>query len=145
MSPLARWNTIAFPSPAFRFLDERQRPAPRDTEATASAWVPPVDIYEDAEGVTLAFDLPNVDPAVLDIRVENGTLSVKGERKLARDETKQNYRRIERFHGTFNRQFALPVQFDAEKIQATSKHGVLTLFVPRREESKPKSIKVAVN
>jgi HSP20 family protein len=108
-------------------------------------WAPAVDIYEDAEGVTLKFDLPEVDPKDVDVRLEDGTLTIRGERKLAKEEKKENYHRIERSYGAFARSFSLPATFDFEKVRAESKNGVLNVFLPKRAEAKPKSIQVKIN
>jgi HSP20 family protein len=109
-----------------------------------SAWAPPVDIYEDGEAITLKFDLPEVDPKDVDIRVENGYLTLRGERRLEKEDKRDNYARIERFHGAFTRSFSLPPTVNAEKIMAESKNGVLRVYLPKREETKPKQIQVKV-
>lgn len=111
--------------------------------STRGTWTPPVDIHEDAEGITLTADLPGFAPGDIDLRVENNTLTLKGERALEKKEGAQ-HRRVERQHGTFLRSFTLPENVDAERIKADSKHGVLTVFLPRREESKPRQIQVKV-
>lgn len=126
-----------------RALDAGFRGVPGESE-NLGGWAPPVDIYEDAEGITLRAELPEVDPNAVDLRVENGTLTLKGERKLDREEKKENYRRIERFYGTFSRSFSLPPTVDTEKVRAEYKQGVLSVFLPRREETKPRQIRVKV-
>ena len=108
-------------------------------------WVPPVDIFEDTEGVTLKFDLPEVDAKEVDIRLEDGVLTLKGERKLEKEERKDNDHRIERSYGAFARSFSLPNTLDFERINAESKNGVLRIHLPKRAEAKPKSIQVKVN
>jgi HSP20 family protein len=108
-------------------------------------WAPAVDIYEDAEGVMLKFDLPEVDPKDVDVRLEDGTLTIRGERKLDKEDKKENYHRIERSYGAFARSFSLPATFDFDKVKAESKNGVLNVFLPKRAEAKPKSIQVKVN
>ncbi|HEX4620873.1 MAG TPA: Hsp20/alpha crystallin family protein [Myxococcaceae bacterium] len=108
-------------------------------------WSPAVDIYEDSEGVTLKFDLPEVDPKDVDVRLEDGTLTIRGERKFAKEDKKENYHRIERSYGAFARSFSLPATLDFEKVKADSKNGVLNVFLPKRAEAKPKSIQVKVN
>ena len=108
-------------------------------------WTPACDIYEDEEGVSLRFELAGVDPKDVDVRFENGVLTVKGERKLEREDKRENYHRVERSYGTFTRSFSLPGTVDAEKIRAESKHGVLLVHLPKKPEAKPKSIQVKVS
>jgi HSP20 family protein len=108
-------------------------------------WTPPCDIYEDEEGVSLRFELAGVDPKDVDVRFENGVLTVKGERKLEREDKRENYHRVERSYGTFTRSFSLPGSVDAEKIRAESKNGVLTVLLPKKAESKPRAIQVKVS
>jgi HSP20 family protein len=108
-------------------------------------WTPAADVYEDGEGFSLRFELAGVDPKDVDIRFENGVLTLKGERKLDREEQRQNYHRIELAYGTFTRSFSLPGTVDADKIRAESKHGVLNVFVPKRAEAKPRSIQIKVS
>ncbi len=108
-------------------------------------WAPKVDIYEDEEGVDLRFELAGVEPKDVDIRFENGVLTLRGERKLEKEEKKDNYHRVELSYGTFTRSFSLPATIDAEKIRAESKNGVLTVHLPKKAEAKPKSIQVKVN
>ncbi len=108
-------------------------------------WTPNVDIYEDAEGVVLRFELAGVDPKDVDIRFENGVLTLRGERKLDREDKREGYHRVELAYGTFTRSFSLPGTIDAEKISADSKHGILTVHLPKRSEAKPKTIQVQVN
>jgi HSP20 family protein len=108
-------------------------------------WAPACDIYEDEEGVTLRFELAGVDPKDVDIRFENGVLTLRGERKLAREDKRENYHRVETSYGTFTRSFSLPGTIDVEKIRAESKLGVLEVLLPKRAEAKPKSIQVKVS
>ncbi len=107
-------------------------------------WTPACDIYEDEEGVTLKFELSGVEPKDVDVRFENGVLTLRGERKLELEEKKENYHRIERSYGTFTRSFSLPGTVDADKIRAESKNGVLSVFLPKRAEAKPRAIQVKV-
>lgn len=143
MSSIARYGGF---QDVFRLNDQLNRMFDLarwgDSETLQGGWTPPVDIHENVEGITLRFDVPGFDPAALDLRIENGTLTLKGERKLEREE--KGYRRVERFSGAFTRSFALPTTVDPERVKAESKNGVLTVFLPRREESKPKQIKVNV-
>ena len=107
-------------------------------------WTPSCDIYEDEEAVSLKFELAGVDPKDVDVRFENGVLTVKGERRLEKEEKRENYHRVERSYGTFSRSFSLPGSLDAEKIKAETKHGVLTITLPKKPEAKPRAIQVKV-
>ncbi len=115
----------------------------RDTESFG--WTPAVDVFEDSEGVTFKFDLPEVDGKDVDVRVEDGTLTIRGERKLEREDKRDGYHRIERAYGTFARSFSLPATLDADKAAAEHKNGVLRIFIPKRAEAKPKSLPVKVS
>ena len=115
----------------------------RSTESYG--WTPAVDVFEDVEGVTFKFDLPEVDAKDVDVRFEDGVLTVRGQRKLEREDKREGYHRIERSHGVFARSFTLPATLEADKATAEQKNGVLRIFVPRRAEAKPKSISVKVN
>ncbi len=108
-------------------------------------WTPACDIYEDEEGVTLRFDLAGVEAGDVDVRFENGVLTLRGERKLEHADRRDRYHRIELAYGTFTRSFALPSTVDAEKIRAEAKNGILVIGLPKRAEAKPRSIQVKVN
>ncbi len=108
-----------------------------------NAW-PKTDIYEDAEGLRLAFEVPGVDPRDVKVTLADSTLTVSGERKLDNEQKQENYHRIERSYGAFERSFSLPVNLDTEKLRAESRHGVLYVFVPRSEKSKPRTVSVKV-
>jgi HSP20 family protein len=108
-------------------------------------WAPRCDIFEDEEGVSLRFELAGVEPKDVDIRFENGVLTLRGERKMEKEEKREHYHRVELSYGTFTRSFSLPGTIDPEKIRAESKNGVLTVLLPKRPEAKPKSIQVKVN
>ena len=108
-------------------------------------WTPKVDIFEDEEGVALRFELAGVEPKDVDIRFENGVLTLRGDRKMESEHRRDNYHRVELAYGTFTRSFSLPATIDAEKIRAESKNGVLTVTLPKKAEAKPKSIQVKVS
>jgi HSP20 family protein len=107
-------------------------------------WTPACDIYEDGEAVTVRFELAGVDPKEVDIRFENGVLTLRGERKLEREEKKENYHRVEMQYGAFTRSFSLPGTVDAEKIRAEAKNGVLVVTLPKKAEAKPHAIAVKI-
>jgi HSP20 family protein len=113
-------------------------------EASLSAWTPAVDIYETEHELVVKADLPEVDPKDLDIRVENNILTIRGERKFENKVNEDNYLRVERSYGSFARSFTLANTVNAEAIKADYQNGVLSLSIPKREEAKPKQIKVNV-
>ncbi len=114
----------------------------RADESSLSAWTPSVDIYEDGDQLVIKADLPDVNEKDIDIRLENDTLSIRRERKFEKKVSEENYLRVERAYGTFCRSFALPSTVNAEQINAEYRNGVLTVTLPKREESKPRQIKV---
>ncbi len=108
-------------------------------------WTPACDIYEDEEEIMVRAELAAVEPKDVDIRFENGVLTLKGERKLEKEDQRENYHRLELSYGTFTRAFSLPATIDSEKIRAESKQGVLLIHLPKKAEAKPKSIQVKVS
>ncbi len=144
MAMMTRWEPFR---DLMRLQDEMSRlfdeHGYRNSESVG--WTPACDIYEDEESVTLRFDLAGVEPKDVDIRFENGVLTLRGERKLDKEEKRDNYHRIERSYGTFTRSFTLPGTLDAEKIHAESRNGVLAITLPKRAEAKPRSIQVKVS
>jgi HSP20 family protein len=113
-------------------------------ESNLTAWAPAVDISENEHELLVKADLPGIDPKDLDIRVENNVLTIRGERKFEKKVDQDNYLRVERTYGSFSRSFALANTVNPEGIKADYQNGVLTLVVPKREEAKPKQIKVNV-
>ena len=113
-----------------------------DQTLTASSFIPAVDIYEDEHSITLTAELPGVDEKDLDIRVENGVLTISGERKMEHEENQENFHRIERSYGRFTRSFTLPPTVDTESVKANFDNGILKVTVAKREEAKPKQIQV---
>jgi HSP20 family protein len=107
-------------------------------------WSPAVDIYETENELVLKADVPDVDPKDIDVRVENQTLTISGERKFELDQSSKGFHRIERSYGNFVRSFAVPNTFDTEKIGADFKNGVLTVSLPKKETAKPRQVKVEV-
>jgi HSP20 family protein len=123
------------------FNDTFQR---TDEEANLTTWAPAVDIYETEHELVVKADLPEVDPKDLDVRVENNILTIRGERKFEKKVNEENYLRVERSYGSFARSFTLSSTVNSEAIKADYQNGVLTLSIPKREETKPKQIKVNV-
>ena len=113
-------------------------------DSSLSAWAPAVDIYETEHELVVKADLPDVDPKDLDIRVENNILTIRGERKFEKKVNEENYLRVERSYGSFARSFTLASTVNSDAIKADYQNGVLTLTIPKREEAKPKQIKVKV-
>lgn len=113
-------------------------------ESSLTTWAPAVDIYETEHELVVKADLPDVDPKELDIRVENNVLTIRGERKFEKKVSEDNYLRVERTYGSFSRSFSLASTVNSEAIHADYQNGVLTLSIPKREEAKPKQIKVNV-
>ncbi len=111
---------------------------------TSRPWSPAVDIVETENELVLKADLPDVKLEDIDVRVENQTLSIKGERKFEKDFADKGYHRIERSYGSFMRSFAVPNSVDTEKVSADYKNGVLTIALPKKEAAKPKQVKVEV-
>ena len=116
----------------------------RSGESNLTAWAPAVDILENEHELVVKADLPDIDPKDLDIRVENNILTIRGERKFEKNVSEDNYLRVERAYGSFSRSFALSNSVNTEAIKADYQNGVLALHVPKREEAKPKQIKVNV-
>ena len=114
-------------------------------ESSITTWAPAVDIYETEHELVVKADLPDIKPEELDIRVENNILTIRGERKFEKKVNESNYLRVERAYGSFSRSFSLANTVNSDAIKAEYKDGVLTLTIPKREEAKPKQIKVNVN
>jgi HSP20 family protein len=112
--------------------------------ALGGSWAPAVDIYEHEGNIVLKAELPGVDPKQVDIRIENSTLTLRGERKWDSEVKQENYHRVERSYGTFTRSFTLPSVVDQGHIKADFKDGVLSVTLPKREEAKPKQISISV-
>lgn len=107
-----------------------------------SDWVPSVDIKEDKDAYEVSADVPGVNPKDIDVSLEEGVLTVKGERKAENKDEGKGYTRTERVYGNFSRRFTLPDTVDADNISAKTEHGVLTLRIPKKEKALPKKIAV---
>jgi HSP20 family protein len=116
----------------------------REEALTTTAFAPPVDVYEDEHNVTLKIEVPGIEEKDIDVRVENNTLTVHGERKFEKDENEENYRRVERQYGNFTRTFTLPNTVDTENVSANYDKGVLKIKLAKKAEAKPKQIKVNI-
>ena len=113
-------------------------------ESNLTPWAPAVDIYETEKEIVLKADLPGVNLSDVDIRVENNILTVSGERHFEKEVKQDNFHRVERVYGNFARTFTLPNTVDPEKIEAAYNDGVLKIAMQKREEARPKQIKIAV-
>jgi len=113
-----------------------------ENAATASDWVPAVDIREDKECFTITADLPGVQGKDIEVHAENGMLTLRGERDVSKKEEREGYKRIERSYGSFFRRFTLPDTADTDKISARADNGVLTVTIPKHEKLQPRKITV---
>jgi HSP20 family protein len=146
MANLDRWDSFRGTSPDSqlnRLISDFFGRATQEQNLTT--WAPAVDIYEGENELVVKADLPDVKPEDLDIRVENNILTIRGERKFEKKVDEKNYLRVERAYGSFARSFSLANTVNSDAIKADYKDGVLTLSVPKREEAKPKQIKVSVS
>src|ERR1700687_1109962 len=145
MSTLDRWESFRGNSPDSQlhrlFSDVFGRAS---QEQNLTTWAPAVDIYETEHELVVKADLPDVKPEELDVRVENNILTIRGERKFEKKVNESNYLRVERAYGAFSRSFSLANTVNSDAIKAAYKNGVVTLSIPKREEAKPKQIKVNV-
>src|SRR5437660_2856895 len=111
---------------------------------TTTSFAPPVDIYEDEHNIALKLEVPGIDESDIDVRIDNNTLTVHGERKIEKDEKEENFRRVERQYGSFTRSFTLPNSVDTGQVSADYNQGVLKIKLAKKAEAKPKQIKVNV-
>jgi len=141
----ARWNPQqnldSIHGQLSRFLEPFTRMA--DEDLVSGAWVPPVDVAETQEKIIVRAEVPGMKQEEIQIEFENGLLSIRGERKFLKEEG-VTYHRVERTFGNFSRSFTLPRTIDPERIAATYRDGVLEIEVPKKEEAKPKQIRIAV-
>jgi len=116
-----------------------------DELLTSGTFVPPVDVYEDEHNITLKLEVPGIEEKDLDIKLENNTLTVRGERNFEKEEKEENFHRIERRYGAFARSFTLPNTVDTENVNASYENGILKIQLAKRAEAKPKQIKVGAS
>ena len=148
MTVLTRWNPVH----EFTTLQDRMNRLFRtsygsegpEESLTNTSFAPPVDVYEDEHSVTLKIEVPGIDEKDIDVRIENNTLTVHGERKFEKEEKEENFRRVERQYGSFTRSFTLPTTVDSEHVKANYDKGILNISLPKKAEAKPKQIKVNV-
>jgi HSP20 family protein len=147
MTVLTRWD----PFREFSTLQDRMNRLfhdslgdGREEALTTTAFAPAVDVYEDEHNVTLKIEVPGIDEKDINVRIENNTLTVHGERKFEKDEKEENYRRVERQYGSFTRTFTLPNTVETENVSANYDKGVLKIKLAKKAEAKPKQIKVNI-
>jgi HSP20 family protein len=148
MNTITRWNQ----SRGYTALQDQVNRLFEDTftrdrsgQADLATWAPAVDIYETENELVVKADLPDLQEKDIDVRVENNTLTIRGERKFEKEVNEDNYLRIERAYGSFMRSFSLPNTVKTEGIHAEYRNGALTVRMSKREESKPKQIKISVS
>ena len=148
MNTITRWDqsrvSTALQNQVIRLFEDNFL-RDRSGHADLATWAPPVDIYETENELVVKADLPDLQEKDIDVRVENNTLTIRGERTFDKDVNEDNYLRVERSYGSFTRSFSLPNTVSSENIRAEYRNGVLTLYMAKREESKPKQIKISVS
>jgi len=149
MTLLTRWDPLrdlaTMQNRINRFVRESYSPeGPEEALTTTTNFAPAVDIYEDEHNITLKMEVPGIDEKDIDVRIENTTLTVHGERKFEKEEKEENFRRVERQFGSFTRSFTLPSSVDTGQVSANYDKGVLKISLAKKAEAKPKQIKVNV-
>jgi HSP20 family protein len=125
-----------------RVFERRYPDAGESGNVATSDWAPPVDIREEKDRFIILADLPGVEPAKIEVNMEHGVLSIKGERPAENAEQRAGYKRVERPRGTFYRRFSLPDTADAERVSASTRNGVLQVVIPKQERLQPRKIEV---
>jgi len=150
MRNMIRWQPINRPvnwnAGMDRFLNEFMGHSARkmDEETAACAWTPAVNILEKEDGIVITADLPGLKAEDVEVTIENGVITLKGERTLEEITEGETYHRVERSYGKFERAFSVPNSVDPKKIEARFVNGEMTLNLPKRDESKPRSVKIKV-
>ena len=148
MNTLNRWDPFdgvgTLQEELVRIFGNSRGLSGRPDESSLTSWAPAVDIHETENELVVRADLPGVDEKDLDVRIENNVLSIRGQRNLETSVSGDTYLRVERVHGSFSRSFSLSSTVKTEDVKADYSDGVLTVRVPKREESKPKQVKVNV-
>ncbi len=147
MTTIARWDPFrglsTLQEQMHRLFDDGLLRG-RTDQSALTRWAPSVDIYETEQELVVKADLPEVDEKDLDVHVENNVLTIRGERRFDNTTSEDNYLRVERPYGSFSRSFSLANTVNTDAIKAEYHNGVLKLTIPKREEAKPKQIKVSV-
>ncbi len=119
-------------------------PGAEESLAESGKWAPAVDIYETGDSLAVEAELPGIDPKEIEVTVDDGVLTIKGERKHEKEVEEENYYRVERAYGFFQRSIKLPAEVDADKVKASFDAGVLKVTVPKVEPKKPKAVSVTI-
>jgi HSP20 family protein len=127
-----------------RLFQESASHAGSEEAFATTSFVPPVDIYENEHNIVLKLEVPGVDQKDLDIRIDNNTITIRGERKFEKEAKEENYHRVERSYGSFQRSFGLPNTVNPEQVTADFENGILKITLAKRAEAKPKQVKVNV-
>lgn len=125
-----------------RLFEDTVAARAEEKDLGAGTWAPAVDIYETSEELVLTAEVPGIDEKDIEIKIEDNLLSLRGERKFEKETKEDNFHRIERSYGSFYRAFTLPGSIDADKVQAEHENGVLKIVMPKRQELKPKTVKI---
>jgi HSP20 family protein len=148
MTLLTRWDPLrdvaTMQNRINRFVRESYGPEGPEEALITTSFAPPVDIYEDEHTIAVKMEVPGIDEKDIDVRIENTTLTVHGERKMEKEEKEENFRRVERQYGSFTRSFTLPSSVDTGQVSANYEKGVLKIELAKKAEAKPKQIKVNV-
>ena len=128
----------------FNVFDEALARLAEPTQAPA-VWTPAVDVIENEHNIVLKADLPGIPQEAIEVKFENGTLTIKGERKFEQEQQHAGFRRIERGYGSFARQYTLPETIDITQVKADYKNGELTVTLPKKEAAKARTIPVVIN
>jgi len=113
-----------------------------ERDMVSSTWTPSVDIYENENALILTAEIPGIDEKDIEIKIENSTLTLKGDRKFEKETKEENFHRIERAYGSFYRSFTLPHNIDQDKIEAEHENGILKITMPKKGELKQRKVKV---
>jgi HSP20 family protein len=127
-----------------QFLGNYSNQTQGDSTIATSTWMPAVDIKEEEQRFIIYVDVPGTDPKEVEVFMENGVLTIKGERKAESQQDSHNYKRVERVYGSFYRRFSLPDTADADGISATGKNGVLEITIPKKATVQPRRIEIKV-
>ena len=125
-----------------RLWDDYFGPGRRALRPMEEDWMPAVDVSETGDKITIKAEVPGMEAKDIEIAMVGDTLTIKGEKKLEREEKEENYHTVERSYGSFTRAMKLPATVDADKVEASYKNGVLTVVLPKKEEVKPKAIEI---
>ncbi|MBS0456055.1 MAG: Hsp20/alpha crystallin family protein [Proteobacteria bacterium] len=140
---LRPWGAVGFNDEMKQVFDKFFGEVDGESNVVTSQWAPRVDIKEEADRFVIFADIPGVEPKDIEIHMDKGVLTLKGERSSESTHQSDRYSRVERAHGAFYRRFALPDSANAEGIAATGKHGVLEISIPKKPETTPRRIQVS--